>query len=1353
MDGARIVQFQTPTTIRSRKPQWWLMFLPLAVVAVVGAFAAYARQPGTKPASTSAVQHLLPRGDGTRDLKNPDWSTDPADPFPMPPEWAKVELMKQTAAEAYAKSAGCLACHKGVADPHGKETLRIGCTDCHGGDATAIEKNKAHVLPRHPQFWLSSANPVRSYTLLNNESPEFIRFVNPGDFRIAHISCGTIGCHPKEVQVNRKQIMTTGCMLWGAAAYNNGTLPVKQAVVGEAYGMHGGALRLKTYPPPSEEEKKRGVIAQLDPLPRYEIFQPANIYRFFEPGGRFFPEIGIPERLEEPGRPRTRLSTRGLGTMNRTDPVLVSANKTRLFDPTLNFLGTNDQPGDYRSSGCTACHVIYANDRSPVHSGPYAQYGNRGYSFNPDPTIPKKESGHPIQHQFTNSIPTSQCMVCHVHPGTTVMNSYIGYMWYDEESDAAFIYPAKQKNPTAEELIRSMLRNPNESAARSNLSDPEFLAELSQLNPHLTKVHFADFHGHGWAYRAVFKKDRHGQWIDHKGNPVGPPDARKMAAAVEWPLKAKKFHQDMKFPDPVQGPRQARDAETRLDEQCRNGLPVHLLDIHMEKGMHCVDCHFSQDGHGNNRLHMEVRAAIEIQCVDCHGTTSSYTTLRTSGPASYTSSPDGKGRNLLALRTPFGTPRFEVREGPNGTKRFFQNSAVEKGLQWEIVQVKDTIDPQHPRYNEKSALAKTVRFEPGTEKMVWGDLPADGHCAHSNDNMTCMTCHSAWNPSCFGCHLPQRANIKAPMLHGDGDIQRNYTAYNFQTLRDCTYMLARDGDATGNKINPSRSSCAIHVTSYNGNREAIYTQQPTISGGGFSGIAFSTNVPHTVRGRGARETKSCTDCHVSKENDNNAILAQLLMHGTGMMNFMGKYAWVAAGEEGLFGVVVTESTEPQAVFGSDLHYYAYPDQYKKHAAAGGLLKQAYEHPGRDIATGVIRPLKKSEVLMVQHRSEYLFAACGEGGVRVFDIAFIDDKAFAERIITAPVSPVGQKFYVDTKYAQWVAFPTTATLDPNRKVLPTNNEQPIHPMYKYAFIADKYEGMIVVDIMTTLDGNPVNNFLKKEVCFNPDGLLYDARHIQIIGHYAYVSCDIGLVVVNIDDPKDPKIESIIDEKYLKRPRMVAAQFRYAYVCDEEGIKVLDITDLAKPVPQAVLRMAEAHSIYLARTYAYIAAGSRGLVILDITKADEPRVDQIFDAKGHINDARSVQLAITYNSLFAYIADGKNGLRVVQLFSPQTPGYEGFSVRPTPRLVATYRLPHGGKVINVARALDRDRAVDENGHQIGVFGRVGARPLNEAEQRKMYLRNGKLWVVSDNPKDTALYEERRRTKRRRRRIVRL
>src|SRR5207248_835446 len=345
---------------------------------------------------------------------------------------------------------GCVNCHRNTGDPHDspdrKTVFRLGCTDCHGGDATCDDKYGAHVRPRFPQLWPTSGNPVRSYALLNHESPEFIRFVNPGDLRVAHISCGTANCHPKEVQTNRKQIMATGCMLIGAAAYNNGTLPVKRAVLGEAYGMTGAALRLKTVPEPTEAEQKRGVLTYLDPVPRFEMSQPGNVLRIFEPGGRFNPEIGVPERLEEPGRPRTRLSIRGLGTQNRTDPVLVSANKTRLFDPTITFLGTNDNPGDFRSSGCTACHVIYANDRSRVHSGPYAKFGNRGTSFNPDPTIPRDEPGHPIEHKFTSAVPTSPCMLCHAHPGTNVSNSNIAYMSHDDETQARPLRPDRPKD-------------------------------------------------------------------------------------------------------------------------------------------------------------------------------------------------------------------------------------------------------------------------------------------------------------------------------------------------------------------------------------------------------------------------------------------------------------------------------------------------------------------------------------------------------------------------------------------------------------------------------------------------------------------------------------------------------------------------------------------------------------------------------------------------------------------------------------------------------------------------------------------------------------------------------------------
>src|SRR5205085_2448666 len=107
---------------------------------------------------------------------------------------------------------------------------------------------------------------------------------------------------------------------------------------------------------------------------------------------------------------------------------------------------------------------------------------------------------------------------------------------------------------------------------------------------------------------------------------------------------------------------------------------------------------------------------------------------------------------------------------------------------------------------------------------------------------------------------------------------------------------------------------------------------------------------------------------------------------------------------------------------------------------------------------------------------------------------------------------------------------------------------------------------------------------------------------------------------------------------------------------------------------------------------------------------------------------VKLGITYVSEFAYLADGVNGLRVVQLTSPETPGNQGFSPRPTPQLVATYPTVAGGRAQAVSKGVDRDRAVDESGNQIAVFGRIGAGPLNREEQQKMYLRDGRVWKVS-------------------------
>jgi hypothetical protein len=69
-----------------------------------------------------------------------------------------------------------------------------------------------------------------------------------------------------------------------------------------------------------------------------------------------------------------------------------------------------------------------------------------------------------------------------------------------------------------------------------------------------------------------------------------------------------------------------------------------------------------------------------------------------------------------------------------------------------------------------------------------------------------------------------------------------------------------------------------------------------------------------------------------------------------------------------------------------------------------------------------------------------------------------------------------------------------------------------------------------------------------------------------------------------------------------------------------------------------------------------------------------------------------------------------------------------------LVATFKIPKGGEALCVSEGVDRDRAIDESGNQIAVFGRVGAGPLSLADQQRMYLRpNGRPWTVFDAPRD--------------------
>lgn len=859
--------------------------------------------------------------------------------------------------------------------------------------------------------------------------------------------------------------------------------------------------------------------------------------------------------------------------------------------------------------------------------------------------------------------------------------------------------------------------------------DLDFLRNVYDLNPYLEHTQFADYHGHGWNFRAIFKRDRDGNMLDAEGNILRPGNP-ETDSAQEFAYHENRWRQ-----------RWRRDGEGKFVEPGTNpGEAVHMMSIHAEVGMQCVDCHFEQDTHGNGLIYGEVANAIEIGCKDCHGTADAYPTLRTSGPAA-----PPEGHNLALLRNPDGQRRFEWVENDEGRRVLIQRSLVDPSLQWEVSLVKDSVDPATPVFNAKAARSKLMsRYGAETGRFEFGTGIEAGDRAHRDEEMACFTCHLSWTTSCGGCHLPIEANWKTKSHRYEGGSTRNFATYNPQVARDQMFQLGIHQTTKGNQTAPVRSSSALVLSSTNINRERIYVQQPPISAIGFSSQAFAPHFPHTVR---LTETKTCTDCHLSEDEDNNAIMAQLLLLGTNYVNFVGMHAFTGL-EGGLTAIRVTEYDEPQAVIGSYLHRYAYPDYWRMHVEDNGReLKNWVRGEAFDEDfSGETKPFEefvnphegtRDRVGCLQLRGEYLFVAEGKGGFRAYDVASIANKGISERIITAPFSPLGHDTHVKTRNATCMALATNQPIAPQRntpQMREVNQEQPFLPIYNYAAVTDAEEGLILVDVNTLADGEFRNNFFERmeyadgSDAWNPDGVLNGATHIHLAGEIAYITARRGLVVVDLSDPKSPKLAAV---RELTGAKASAIQFRYLWVSDAEGVKLFDVTNLRNPVavPEATFPLADARRIYVSRTYAYVAAKGDGLVILDVKYPRAPRLHQKVTLGGTLNDAEDVIVASTNASLFAYVADGRNGMKVLQLTSPDSQrNFYGFSPAPVPELIAWTRTPT--PAIALSKGLDRDRAVDETGGQIAVFGRLGSRPFTREEMEQLFMtRSGVPWRVSD------------------------
>ena len=440
---------------------------------------------------------------------------------------------------------------------------------------------------------------------------------------------------------------------------------------------------------------------------------------------------------------------------------------------------------------------------------------------------------------------------------------------------------------------------------------------------------------------------------------------------------------------------------------------------------------------------------------------------------------------------------------------------------------------------------------------------------------------------------------------------------------------------------------------------------------------------------------------------------------------------------------MTERDEPQAVIGSYLHKVAYPTATRSTAPTAACCRRRSITAARRAR----RLRRRRGARSSSSAASTSTPPTAPGGFRVYDVANIDNKGFSRAHrhragLAARAAPLREDQVRDRGRLARRRWPWTR----RGRSVPENQEQKIHPVYAFLYVTDREEGLIVIGNRSTAPtaracrpcstATPTNNFLERALAFNPDGLLtgavehHDRRALRLRARPK------GLVVVDLDNPLKPRI--VTDRRRAapdEQPRAVAVQFRYAFVTDADGLKVRrrDRSRQARGrCPNAVVPLANAHGA-LPGPHLRLRRGGRAGAGHRRRRAarDADARSASTTPAGRINDAHDVKVGMTNASLFAYVADGKNGLRVLQLTSPEeTPTYLGFSPRPT--AAADRDVPHsraGAGHLQGHRPRSgrrRERQPDRRLQPARLHGRSPWRRCSAC-----YLRDGRLYTVSEEP----------------------
>jgi hypothetical protein len=202
-------------------------------------------------------------------------------------------------------------------------------------------------------------------------------------------------------------------------------------------------------------------------------------------------------------------------------------------------------------------------------------------------------------------------------------------------------------------------------------------------------------------------------------------------------------------------------------------------------------------------------------------------------------------------------------------------------------------------------------------KTALDKAPADSTLFHSMgrdesgfshlDNVACHTCHSAWMPNCYGCHVDvdmrkiQRSLISGAMTPGKIKGSRKWVAVD-----DLILMLDTQG-----RVAPAMPSEKMFFTATDGAGNVLIDKQVRKGPQGQPGMGHRTFNPHTIQ-RWSPFMR-CDRCHlVEGTHENEERVRQAMGLGT------DRYIEVDGnGKEWRLDQVVNDEGESQVLVGHD----------------------------------------------------------------------------------------------------------------------------------------------------------------------------------------------------------------------------------------------------------------------------------------------------------------------------------------------------------------------------------------------------------------------------------------------------